>query len=82
MKSITPIEDWRSAWKFASVQLSTLGLFLMVIADNASSIWTSIPPEVAVLIPHSPQIAATVFALGAVGRVFKLKEKDSYGDPL
>jgi hypothetical protein len=82
MKFIAPIEDWRSAWKFASVQIAVIGAALMVIADNATSIWASIPPEVAVLIPHSPQIATGIFVLGAIGRVFKLKEKAKYGDPL
>ena len=74
-KTIAPIDNWKSAWKFASVQSSALGILLMVIAENAGAVWTSIPPEVQVMIPHSSQIAAGVFALAAVGRLFKLKDK-------
>lgn len=79
---IEPISDWRSAWKFSSVQFSVIGAAIMVVADNATTIWSSIPPEVVIMIPKSPQIATVMFVLAAISRVFKLKEKAKDGGPL
>jgi hypothetical protein len=78
---IEPISNWRSAWKFASIQIAAIGVTLLVVVDNATAIWSSIPPEVAILIPHSPQIATGILVVGAISRLFKLKEKDKYGAP-
>lgn len=70
------IPEWKRAWKFASVQFSVLGLFLMSVSDIVQEVWKQIPPEYQVQIPHSVTIAKVVFILSIIGRLFVILQKD------
>lgn len=68
------IEDWRKAWKFASVQINVLGLLVMAI-DFAGQTWNSLPPFIHEKIPNASTVAMVLFGLGILGRIVKLREK-------
>ena len=70
------IDDWKKAWKFASVQINVLGLCLMGVVEVLNQGWQVLPPDVQARIPHSTSIALVLFALGVIGRMVKLKGKD------
>lgn len=65
------IDDWYRAHKFASVQISLVGL-LYTLADNCTSIWTALPADVQAHIPHGVQVYSALFFLATVCRVLKL----------
>jgi len=68
------ILEWRSAWKFASIQWSALGVLLMSLVELANYSFISLPPSLQAQIPHSSQLALGLFALTMVGRLLKLSE--------
>lgn len=74
MMKLRLIDDWKRAWKFASVQFNVVGIVLMLI-EIANQTWQSLPPQLQQNIPHASKIALVFFALGTVGRLFKIKEK-------
>ena len=76
MRGLVLIPDWKRAWKFASFQISTLGVILMALVEFVNQAWISLPPSVVSQIPHTQTIALALFGLGIVGRLFKLKDKD------
>lgn len=78
--AIKLIDDWKKAWKFASVQISTVGFILMSVIEMANSALISLPPFLQQQIPHASVVGLVLFALGLVGRLFKLKEKIQDGD--
>lgn len=63
------IPDWTKAWKFASVQWSALGIFLMGTADLANQIIAQLPEPIQSSMPHATTIAMVVFVMGMVGRM-------------
>ena len=69
------IDNWKKAWKLASVQWSALGIVLTYAVDYLNSIWYSLPPEIVQKIPHSSHISMAIFALVIVVRLIKQKEK-------
>lgn len=71
---IRPIENWRKAWKFASVQWNVVGILCMLL-EIVQQTWQSLPPAIAEQIPNSSRIALVLFLLATVGRLIKLKEK-------
>ena len=76
MRGIVLIPDWKRAWKFASIQISSLGVLIMGFLELVNQAWISLPPSVVSQFPHAQTIALTLFGLGIVGRLFKLKDKD------
>ena len=76
MRGLEPIPDWKRAWKFASVQISTLGVILMVLVEFVNQAWIALPPQVVAQIPHTQYIAMVLFGLSLIGRVLKLKDKE------
>ena len=70
------IVDWKSAWKFWSVQLNALGLILMGVAEMLRDSVGMVPPSLAHLLPHAQQIAMGLFILGLIARIFKQKPKE------
>lgn len=71
------IDNWKDSWKFASVQLSTLGLVVFGILELANQAWLALPVEVQAQVPHATKISLVLFAATLFGRLFKLKEKAS-----
>lgn len=69
---IKPIPNWKKAWKFASVQFSVLGLFLVGLSDIFREVWNQLPPEFQINVPHASTIALVTMALSLVGRLFVL----------
>lgn len=73
MAKLRLIDDWKTSYKFASVQWSVIGLSLMGLVEAVNQAWISLPPEVVDKIPNSPTIAAVLYGLVIVGRVFTVK---------
>lgn len=76
MRGIVLIPNWKRAWRFASIQISSLGILIMGFLELANQAWVSLPPSVVSEIPHTQTIALVLFGFGIVGRLFKLKDKD------
>lgn len=74
MAKLRLIDDWKTAHKFASVQWSIVGVGAMGIVEAINQAWISLPPEIVDKIPNSPTIAAVLYALVIVGRVFTTRE--------
>ena len=70
------IPDWKKAWKFASVQINTIGIFVLSALDIIQQSWNVVPVAMQSKIPYSTTIAIVLMALGIVGRLFVLKGKD------
>ncbi len=62
------IPDLRRAWRFASVQISTLGAGLMAG-------WSALPADVRAQLPYANQVAAAMFALVVVARLVGQERK-------
>lgn len=71
---IRVIDNWKKAWKFASVQINVIGLLCMSV-DFLGQTWNSLPPYLHERIPNASTIALVLFALGIIGRLLKLGEK-------
>jgi hypothetical protein len=68
------IDNWKSAWKFASVQLSILGITLMTLLELANQTWISLPPALQEQVPNAQLVSLVLFIAITLGRIFKLKE--------
>lgn len=73
------VDDWRGAYKWASVQLSAFGLSifgtLAVFPSVALDLWNMLPVQLREIVPaHAANIiAATLFGAVLLGRIFKWK---------
>lgn len=76
MAKLRLIDDWKTSYKFASVQWSAIGLGLMGIIESVNQAWISLPPDIVEKIPNSPTIAAVVYGLSIIGRVLTTKEPE------
>ena len=72
---IKPIPEWKRAWRFASVQLSVLGIVLMSLSDTVVGIWGDLPSSIRQDLPHAETVGIIMFVLTIVGRLVTLKEK-------
>ena len=61
------IDDWRAAWRFASVWLAAIGAVLEIIYQFA-------PPELYALLPFGRVIPLVLFVLVIAGRLVKQRE--------
>lgn len=73
------IDNWKKAWKLASVQINAVGLVFMAI-DFIGQTWNSLPPFIQQKIPNASTIALVLFALGIVGRLIKQRGKANDDD--
>uniref|UniRef100_A0AAU6VZQ2 Holin n=1 Tax=Pseudomonas phage Arace01 TaxID=3138526 RepID=A0AAU6VZQ2_9VIRU len=73
------IDNWKSAWKLASVQLSALGLVLTWLVDFLNSIWYSLPPNIVEKIPHASHISMVMFVVVMIVRLVKQKKEPVHG---
>lgn len=69
------ITDWKSAWKFASVQLSVLGFIMMSMSDTVIQVWNQLPVEMKADLPNANTVGMVMFALTVLGRLFVLQGK-------
>ena len=69
------IEDWRCAWKWASIRTPALGIAIMGLAQILGQTWSGLPPSLQQYIPHADKIAMFLFTVSMVGRLCKLEKK-------
>lgn len=75
MSKLQLISGWRSAWRFASVQLALFGSFICSLAvafpDAILFAWNHVPPDLKTAIPPRflPLIGVALFALSIFARI-------------
>lgn len=74
------VDDIHDMWKWGSVQLSTLGFFVMGAAEVLGSSWSGLPPDLRDKIPHSQTLGMILFGLTIIARITKRKEKSNGSD--
>ena len=79
-RKMTVIPEWKRAWRFASIRLSMLGVFIMTLSEILGATWSGLPPSLQDKIPHASTIALVLFALSIIGRVLKTQEKQDDPD--
>lgn len=70
------VDEWRNAWKWASVRISATGAVLMAAAEIAGQTWVGLPEDVRASIPHADTIALVLFVLIPLARVLTREKKD------
>lgn len=65
------ISNWRSAWKFASVLMSGLGIVITVGLDTLTGVWVTMPVDLKAHLPEPAYIAVGFMVLSILGRVFQ-----------
>lgn len=75
-RKINLIEDWKSAWRYISVQFQAAGLLLMTLAQILGDTWNGMPATLQQKLPHATTIALVLFGLGLIGRVIKITEHE------
>jgi hypothetical protein len=78
--AIQIISNWRKAWKFASVQWSTVGFFVMAFIDTVDSLLSRLSPAFYERFPNAPVVAMIFLALSVIGRLFTFKGKEANGE--
>lgn len=73
------VNEWRHAWKWASVRISAAGAVLMAVAEIAGQTWAGLPEDVRASIPHADTIALVLFVIIPLARVLT-KEKNDGAD--
>lgn len=76
------IDDWRKAYKFASVQLAAVFTFLFGLGPSLVNSWSFIPDDMKNALPQGMARWIALAALGLIlfGRVTKLERKQQNGD--
>ena len=75
-KKVELVPNWKKSWKWASVQISTVGLILFSAVDIIQPMLTGLPRHILEDIPHGSSITIALFALNIVGRLVRFKPKD------
>lgn len=70
------IRNWKSVWKFWSVQLNALGIMILAFADVLNQAATAMAPSLVNKLPHAQSIAIVVFGLGIVARLINQEKRD------
>ena len=65
------IDDWKDAWKWASVRTPALGIALMGAAEVLGSSWNGLPQDLRENIPHAQTVAMILFGVSLFGRLIK-----------
>lgn len=63
------INNWKSMWKFWSIQLNALGILILSFAEIINQAWVALPPTLSSKMPHAQSIAIVVFGLGILARL-------------
>lgn len=57
------VDDWRRAWRWASVRASASGVLLVGASEVAQQGWLGLSDDVRANIPHGDTIAIALFIL-------------------
>lgn len=77
LKSKVPVElvpNWKRAYRWASVQLSAVGIIIFGVLEVIQSGIISLPEHLLNRIPHGSSLALILSALTLIGRLYKWKE--------
>lgn len=76
------IDDWRKAYKFATIQFATFFVFLFGLGPSLVNSWSFIPDDLKNALPQGTArwLALAAFLLTLLGRVTKLDRKQPQGD--
>ena len=74
---IRPIENARTAWRLASVQLAALFAALFAMGPDLIQVWGAMPESLRAALPEGTArwVSSGAFVLVLLGRVFKLAPK-------
>lgn len=75
-KRVELVPNWKRSWKWASVQISTVGLIFFSAIDVLQPLFSGLPEHILNQIPHGSGITITLFALNIVGRLVRIKPKE------
>lgn len=75
-KKVELVPNWKKSWKWASVQISTVGLILFSAVDIIQPMLTGLPRHILEDIPHGSSITIALFALNIVGRLVRFRPKE------
>lgn len=70
------VNNWKSMWKFWSVQLSALGILILAFADILNQAAAAMPVALLHKLPHAQSIAIVVFGLGIIARLINQDKPD------
>jgi hypothetical protein len=65
------INDWKSAWKFASVIMSGLGIVVTLTLETLTGVWAAVPADMRTHLPAPGYIAISFMVLSILGRVIQ-----------
>lgn len=74
-KRVELVPNWKKSWKWASIQISAVGLLLFSAIDVIQPLFSGLPEHILSRIPHGSSITIALFALNIVGRLVRLKPK-------
>lgn len=86
MTKIKLIANWRSFWRFWSIQLGVIGSavtgILVAFPDLALETWQTLPEELKQTIPehYTPLIGVVVFVLSLIARMLKQAKLETKGN--
>lgn len=75
-KKMELVPNWKKSWKWASIQISTVGLIFFSAIDILQPMLTGLPQHLLERIPHGSTLAIGLFALNIVGRLVRLKPEE------
>lgn len=75
-KKVELVPNWKKSWKWASIQISTVGIIFFSVIDVLQPLFSGLPEHILERIPHGSGITIGLFALNIVGRLIRLKPKE------
>lgn len=75
-KRVELVPNWKRAWKWASIQISTIGLVLFTAIDIIQPLFSGLSGDMLDRIPYGSTIAVGLFALNIIGRLIRIKPKE------
>lgn len=75
-KRVEMVPNWKRSWKWASIQISAIGVILLGMIELISNSVIALPPHILKEIPHGSTIALVLFVLNIVGRLVRLSSDD------
>lgn len=70
------INNWKSIWKFWSVQLNALGIMILAFADLLNQAAAYMAPSLIGQLPHAQTVAILVFGAGLIARIVNQESKN------
>lgn len=75
-KKVELVPNWKKSWKWASIQINTVGIIFFSAIDVLQPLFSGLPEHILERIPHGSGITIGLFALNIVGRLIRLKPKE------